>query len=68
MRSCMSAPASSEWYLPKERAFINGLVNAGSALGAVIATPLVVWITMLYGWRMAFVDTGAIGFVWLAFG
>jgi ACS family hexuronate transporter-like MFS transporter len=59
--------ATSEWYPPKERAFINGLVNAGSAIGAVIATPLVAWITVRYGWRFAFVATGSLGFVWLAF-
>jgi len=57
--------AASEWYPPKERAFINGLANAGSALGAIIATPLVVWVTARYGWRSAFVVTGAMGLVWV---
>ena len=57
--------ATSEWYPPKERAFLNGLVNAGSAIGAVIATPLVAWITVKYGWRFSFVATGAIGLVWV---
>jgi ACS family hexuronate transporter-like MFS transporter len=59
--------AASEWYPPKERAFINGLINAGSAVGAIVATPLVVWITARYGWRQAFLLTGLLGFVWLAF-
>ena len=59
--------AISEWYPPRERAFVNGLINAGSAVGAIVATPLVVWITMRYGWRAAFVVTGAMGFAWLAF-
>ncbi|MBI1896648.1 MAG: MFS transporter [Acidobacteria bacterium] len=58
---------ASEWYPAKERAFINGLVNAGSAVGAVVAVPLVTWTTVWYGWRFAFVATGALGFVWLAF-
>lgn len=58
---------ASEWYPPEERAFINGLLNAGSAVGAVVATPVVVWITAQWGWRAAFVATGALGFVWLAF-
>lgn len=56
----------SEWYPAKERAFVNGLVNAGAAVGAIIATPLVTFIALQYGWRTAFVVTGAIGFVWLA--
>lgn len=56
----------SEWYPAKERAFINGLVNAGAAVGAIIATPLVTYIALQHGWRTAFVVTGAIGFIWLA--
>jgi len=59
--------AASEWYPPKERAFINGLINAGSAVGAILAAPLVVWLTIHYGWRASFLVTGALGFVWLAF-
>ncbi len=62
-----AARITSEWYPPKERAFINGLVNAGSAVGAIIATPLVAWLAINYGWQFAFVFTGALGFVWLAF-
>ncbi len=62
-----AARASSEWYPPKERAFVNGLVNAGSALGAVVAVPLVTWLTLRYGWRFAFLATGGLGFVWLVF-
>lgn len=59
--------AISEWFPPKERAFANGLVNAAAATGAIIAPPLIVWIYAQFGWRMAFVITGAMGFVWLAF-
>ena len=61
-----AAKAASEWYPPKERAFINGLVNAGASVGAIIAAPFVVWLYLHFGWRAAFVITGASGFVWLA--
>jgi len=57
---------TSEWYPPKERALVNGLVQAGAAVGAIIATPLVTWIALTWGWRPAFVVTGAFGLVWLA--
>jgi MFS family permease len=57
--------AISEWYPPKERAFVNGLVQAGSAVGAIVAAPLVAWIALRYGWRASFVVTGCFGFVWL---
>lgn len=57
--------AISEWYPPQERGFVNGLVNAGSSIGAVVAAPLVVWITIRFGWRAAFLATGCMGMLWL---
>jgi ACS family hexuronate transporter-like MFS transporter len=57
----------SEWYPAKERALATGLFNSGTNIGAVV-TPLVVpWITLTYGWYWAFIVTGALGFIWLAF-
>jgi ACS family hexuronate transporter-like MFS transporter len=55
----------SEWFPTKERAFAIGLFNSGSALGAVIAPPLVAWIALRWGWRSAFLVTGTTGFAWL---
>ena len=57
---------ASEWFPPKERALVNGLSNAGASVGAIIAAPLMVWLMLRFGWRSAFVITGALGFVWLA--
>jgi ACS family hexuronate transporter-like MFS transporter len=57
--------AISEWYPAKEKAFVNGLVNAGAAVGAIIAAPLVAWLMVRFGWRSSFVITGAMGFVWM---
>ncbi len=55
----------TEWFPAKERALAIGLFNAGANIGAVI-TPLVVPLLVLaYGWRMAFVITGVVSFVWL---
>jgi ACS family hexuronate transporter-like MFS transporter len=56
----------AEWFPKRERALATGLFNSGSNIGAIV-TPLVVpWITLRYGWRMAFIATGGIGFVWIA--
>jgi ACS family hexuronate transporter-like MFS transporter len=57
----------AEWFPKKERALATGIFNAGANVGAII-TPLVVpWITIHWGWRWAFIITGALGFVWLIF-
>jgi ACS family hexuronate transporter-like MFS transporter len=60
-----ASKATSEWYPPKERAFLNGVANSGAAAGAILAAPLVVGLYSHFGWRSAFVITGAAGLVWL---
>src|SRR5215204_3787550 len=57
----------AEWFPKKERALATGIFNSGTNIGAVIAPVVVPWILGLYGWRQAFIWTGAIGFVWLIF-
>ncbi len=59
-----SGKAVSEWFPPRERSFAFGLFNTGSALGAVIAAPLLAWIALAAGWRWVFLLTGAAGFLW----
>lgn len=57
----------AEWFPKKERALATGIFNAGTNVGA-LATPLAVpIITLKFGWQMAFIVTGAIGFIWLIF-
>ena len=57
----------AEWFPKKERAFATGIFNSGANIGAVVAPIMVPLILGWYGWAMAFLITGAIGFVWLIF-
>ena len=57
--------ACSELFIPKERALPTGIFSSGSAMGAVIAPPLVAWITLRYGWRYAFIIPGILGLLWI---
>lgn len=57
----------AEWFPKRERAFATGIFNSGANIGAVVAPIMVPWILGVYGWQMAFLITGAIGFVWLIF-
>jgi MFS transporter, ACS family, hexuronate transporter len=57
--------AIAEWFPLRERAFATGIFNAGSGTGALIAPPLIAYVTLHYGWRDAFVVIGLIGSVWL---
>ena len=56
----------AEWFPPEERALASGIFNSGSAVGAVIAPPLVAWIILKSGWPSAFLLVGAAGLIWLA--
>lgn len=55
-----------EWMKPEQRAMAVGLANGGSAFGAVLAPPLTVWWTGMFGWRGAFIATAVLGAIWLA--
>ncbi|SNC66302.1 MFS transporter, ACS family, hexuronate transporter [Hymenobacter gelipurpurascens] len=56
---------TAEWFPQKERALATGIFNSGSNVGAIIAPLTVPWIAETWGWKWAFVITGALGFVWL---
>ncbi|HSY28452.1 MAG TPA: MFS transporter, partial [Burkholderiaceae bacterium] len=54
----------SEWFPIRERALAAGIFNSGTAFGNALAIPVTAFITLHYGWRSAFVFTGALGLVW----
>ena len=55
----------AEWFPVRERALASGIFNSGSAVGAILAPPLVAFIVLQLGWRAAFAAVGAVGFVWV---
>ncbi|HEX8028365.1 MAG TPA: MFS transporter, partial [Vicinamibacterales bacterium] len=60
------AKAAATWVPPAARTMVIGICNSGSSLGAMIAPPMVAFITLHWGWRASFVVTGLLGLVWLA--
>lgn len=58
--------AVAEWFPTRSRAAAAGIFGSGTSVGAIIAPPLVVFITLHWGWRAAFLISGAMGFFWLA--
>lgn len=61
----------AEWFPKRERALATGIFNSGANAGAMVAALFVPWCMVHYGyergWKMAFILTGAVGFVWLVF-
>ncbi len=56
--------AVAEWFPTQERATAMGIINAGTAVGAILAPPLIAVILGFTNWRWIFVFTGALGLLW----
>jgi ACS family hexuronate transporter-like MFS transporter len=56
----------AEWFPESERALASGMFNSGSAIGAILAPPVVAWILIQFGWQAAFIAVGVSGLLWLA--
>lgn len=56
----------AEWFPQKERGVATGIFNSGTSIGPIIAPILIPWLLASFGWKEAFIITGALGFVWLA--
>ena len=56
--------AVAEFFPAAERSTAMGLINAGTAVGAVIAPPGIALVIGLLGWRWVFFVSGAFGLAW----
>jgi ACS family hexuronate transporter-like MFS transporter len=57
----------AEWFPENERALASGIFNSGSAVGAILAPPVVAYLLLNIGWQAAFLFVGLTGLVWLIF-
>jgi MFS transporter, ACS family, hexuronate transporter len=57
--------AIAEWFPKRERALATGIFNSGTNVGAILCPVLVPLLVATWGYRAAFVLTGAVGLVWL---
>ena len=58
--------AVAEWFPTQERATAMGVINAGTAVGAVVAPPLIATVLVYTSWRWIFVLAGGLGLLWAA--
>ncbi len=57
---------TAEYFPKKDRAFATSIFNAGASVGALAAPATIPLLAKAWGWEMAFVIIGAIGFIWAA--
>jgi ACS family glucarate transporter-like MFS transporter len=61
----LAARAIREWAPVKERALAFSISGSGPAFGTAISAITIAWLVSTIGWRLAFVFSGALGFLWV---
>ena len=56
---------TAEYFPKKDRAYATSIFNAGASIGALIAPVSIPLLAKAWGWEMAFIVIGALGFIWM---
>lgn len=55
----------AQWFPPEDRAFAAGIFNSGSLGGSIVAPPLIVFLSLHFGWRAGFILPSLAGLLWV---
>lgn len=55
---------TAEYFPKRDRAFATSIFNSGASIGALIAPVTIPLLAKYWGWEMAFIVIGALGFIW----
>ncbi len=55
----------SEKFAPSQKALATSALGLGTGLGSLIAPPLIVFLSLRYGWRAAFLIASSVGAIWI---
>lgn len=58
---------TAEYFPKKDRAYATSIFNAGASIGALIAPLSIPLLAKAWGWEMAFIVIGVLGFIWMGF-
>ena len=56
---------TAEYFPKKDRAFATSIFNAGASVGALAAPISIPPLAEAFGWEMAFIIIGGLGFIWM---
>ena len=57
--------ATAEYFPAKDRAFSTSIFNSGASVGALAAPATIPLLARAWGWEMAFIIIGVLGYVWM---
>jgi ACS family hexuronate transporter-like MFS transporter len=55
----------AEWFPQNERSLATGIFNSGANVGAILAPAIVPFVTLRWGWHVAFLTTGLFSVLWI---
>jgi len=58
---------TAEYFPKKDRSYATSIFNAGASVGALAAPLMIPPLAKAFGWEMAFIIIGALGFIWMGF-
>ncbi len=58
---------TAEYFPKKDRAFATAIFNSGASVGALVAPFTIPVLAKFFGWEIAFIVIGALGYVWMGF-
>src|SRR5574344_362937 len=58
---------TAEYFPKKDRAYATAIFNSGASVGALIAPFTIPILAKFFGWEMAFIVIGALGYIWMGF-
>jgi ACS family glucarate transporter-like MFS transporter len=61
----LAARSIREWAPVRERALAFSISGSGPAFGTAVSAITIGWLVATIGWRLAFVFSGALGFIWV---
>ena len=56
---------TAEYFPKKDRAFATSIFNSGASVGALAAPATIPLLANAWGWEMAFVVIGVLGYIWM---
>ncbi|MDR2627753.1 MAG: MFS transporter, partial [Dysgonamonadaceae bacterium] len=57
--------ANAEWFPTRERALAQGVFNAATSVGSVLAPLVISFFFIAFGWKLTFVVVGSLGMLWI---
>ena len=58
---------TAEYFPKRDRAYATAIFNSGASVGALVAPFTIPILAKFFGWEMAFIVIGALGYIWMAF-